>query len=176
MWHRHSWHSTAISCKALHNGMKVWNFLATATHKKGHFRLWMRHLFLLWHFHNLFLEISYNSYPGIPPDSILLAKVTSSLQTSNCHLRKPMTPQSTLPVWTPIRMSTLVCVISRTALKAKGNDIRKFKMNACLAIAHSSALLRVSGLLKAKSTQSPFLGTCFLSIKRGFSGSLDEKV
>ena len=159
MWHRHSWHSTAISCKALPLlyytlGWKSETFLQQHTRKGRPLKAtlnyksnldWLRHYFTLSYldickiyFYTFYLSFT---YPGIPPDSILLAKVTSSLQTSNCHLRKPMTPQRTLPVWTPIRMSTLVCVISRTALKT-----RKFRMNAGLAIAHSSALLRVSGL------------------------------
>ena len=58
-------------------------------------------------------------YPGIPPDSIRLAKLTSSLHTSNCHFLKPMTPHNTFPVWTPILMSTFVCVISLTALQKR---------------------------------------------------------
>ena len=57
------------------------------------------------------------THPGIPPDSMRLARDTSSLHTSNCHLRRPMTPHNTLPVWTPMRMSTLVRVASRTLLK-----------------------------------------------------------
>ncbi len=56
-------------------------------------------------------------YPGSPPDSILFARETSSDQTSNCHFRRPMTPQRTFPVWTPILMSTSVCVTSRTVLE-----------------------------------------------------------
>jgi len=46
-----------------------------------------------------------------------LANVTSSLHTSNCHLRKPRTPHRTLPVWMPILISTLNPVASRTNLK-----------------------------------------------------------
>lgn len=52
----------------------------------------------------------------MPPDSMWLASVTSSLQTSNCHLRSPSTPHSTLPVWMPMRMSTLNPVASLTNL------------------------------------------------------------
>lgn len=58
--------------------------------------------------------------PGIPPDSILLATVTSVDQTSNCHLFWPRTPPSTVPVCTPTRMSTSVFVFSRTYLKQQG--------------------------------------------------------
>ena len=128
MWHRHSWHSTAISCKALHFG-KSETFVKESSIRKavaGEMALSqlvqqnLRHhiLFLWsWHFTESQLFLDSISYPGIPPDSIRFANVTSSLQTSNCHLRRPMTPQSTLPVCTPIRISTLVCVISRTALK-----------------------------------------------------------
>jgi len=59
-----------------------------------------------------------SSYPGRPPLSMWLAKVTSSLHTSNCHFRKPSTPHSTFPVWIPILMSTLKPVASRTNLHA----------------------------------------------------------
>lgn len=61
-------------------------------------------------------------YPGIPPDSILLATVTSVDQTSNCHLFCPSTPPSTVPVWTPTRMSTSVLVFSRTYLEQEGKQ------------------------------------------------------
>lgn len=57
------------------------------------------------------------THPGTPPDSMWLAKVTSSLHTSNCHFRSPSTPQRTFPVWIPILMSTLNPVASRTNLK-----------------------------------------------------------
>lgn len=57
------------------------------------------------------------THPGTPPDSMWLANVTSSLHTSNCHLRKPRTPHRTFPVCIPIRMSTLNPVASRTNLK-----------------------------------------------------------
>ena len=56
-------------------------------------------------------------YPGMPPDSMLLAKVTSLDQTSNCHLRRPRTPQWTRPVWIPTRMLTFTPVTSRTKLQ-----------------------------------------------------------
>jgi len=57
------------------------------------------------------------TYPGTPPDSIWLAMVTSSDQTSNCHFLSPSTPHSTEPEWTPIRMSTSTHVASRTFLQ-----------------------------------------------------------
>lgn len=57
-----------------------------------------------------------STYPGTPPDSIWLARVTSSLQTSYCHFRRPITPHRTFPLWTPILMSTFTCVASLTAL------------------------------------------------------------
>jgi len=63
------------------------------------------------------------SYPGRPPLSMWLAKVTSSLHTSNCHFRKPSTPHSTFPVWIPILMSTLNPVASRTNLQ---DSIREY--------------------------------------------------
>ena len=36
-------------------------------------------------------------YPGTPALSMMLARVTSLDHTSNCHFRKPRTPQCTLP-------------------------------------------------------------------------------
>lgn len=60
----------------------------------------------------------------MPPDSMLLASVTSLDQTSNCHLRKPSTPQWTRPVWIPTRMLTFTPVTSRTKLYSK-------KVNKC---------------------------------------------
>ena len=66
----------------------------------------------------IILYTSYNAfYPGTPPDSIWFAKLTSSLHTSNCHFRSPITPHNTFPVWTPIRISTFVWVACLTALK-----------------------------------------------------------
>lgn len=56
------------------------------------------------------------AYPGIPPDSSLLAMSTSQDQTSNCHFRRPNTPHSTEPEWIPIRMSTSCFVLDRTYL------------------------------------------------------------
>lgn len=63
------------------------------------------------------IYIKRNTYPGRPPDSIWLAKVTSSLHTSNCHFLRPRTPHRTFPVWIPIRMSTSNPVASRTNLR-----------------------------------------------------------
>lgn len=59
------------------------------------------------------------NYPGTPADSIRLASVTSSLQMSNCHLRRPSTPQSTDPVCTPMRMFTSTPVANLTCLKTQ---------------------------------------------------------
>lgn len=58
----------------------------------------------------------FSSYPGSPPASILLARVTSFDQTSYCHLRSPNTPQSTLPECIPTRIFKLTSVASTTAL------------------------------------------------------------
>lgn len=63
------------------------------------------------------------THPAIPPLSMWLAKVTSSLHTSNCHFLSPKTPQSTFPVWIPIRISTLKPVASRTNLQQE-DDIK----------------------------------------------------
>ena len=63
------------------------------------------------------------SYPGIPPDSIWLARVTSLLHTSNCHFLSPNTPQCTRPVCIPTRMFTFTPVTSRTSLQSKDNTL-----------------------------------------------------
>lgn len=67
------------------------------------------------------------SYPATPPLSMWFARVTSSLHTSNCHLRNPSTPHRTLPVWMPIRMSTLNPVASRTNLLLVWREQEKSK-------------------------------------------------
>lgn len=64
------------------------------------------------------LSAELHTHPATPPLSMWLARVTSSLHTSNCHLRRPSTPHNTLPVWIPIRISTLKPVASRTNLHA----------------------------------------------------------
>lgn len=60
---------------------------------------------------------SINTHPGRPPDSMWLARVTSCDHTSNCHLRRPITPHSTLPECTPTRMLISTPVASRTCLE-----------------------------------------------------------
>ena len=57
-----------------------------------------------------------STYPGIPPDSMQFASLTSLLQTSNCQRFCPMTPASTAPVCTPTLMSTPDLVCSLTSL------------------------------------------------------------
>lgn len=52
----------------------------------------------------------------MPPLSMLLARVTSLDHTSNCHLRRPSTPQWTRPVWMPTRILTFTPITSRTNL------------------------------------------------------------
>lgn len=52
-----------------------------------------------------------------------LSKQEKNIRTSNCHLRKPRTPHKTLPVWIPIRISTLNPVASRTNLNIKKKQI-----------------------------------------------------
>lgn len=64
------------------------------------------------------------SYPGIPPDSSLLAMSTSQDQTSNCHFRKPRTPHKTEPEWMPIRMSMSCFVRERTYLNIQIEKVR----------------------------------------------------
>jgi len=57
------------------------------------------------------------SYPGTPPASMWLARVTSCDQTSYCHFWRPITPQRTFPEWTPTRMLMSTPVASLTFLK-----------------------------------------------------------
>lgn len=57
------------------------------------------------------------SYPGTPPASMWLARVTSCDQTSYCHFWRPITPQRTFPEWTPTRMFMSTPVASLTFLK-----------------------------------------------------------
>lgn len=64
----------------------------------------------------MIFNVQMSTHPGIPPDSIWLAIVTSSDHTSYCHFRSPKTPQRTEPVWIPMRMSTSTLVASRTSL------------------------------------------------------------
>lgn len=69
------------------------------------------------------------THPASPPLSILFASVTSSDQTSNCHFRKPRTPQRTLPLCTPILMSILLPVASLTILDGIKKWRNEMKMN-----------------------------------------------
>ena len=58
------------------------------------------------------------THPGIPPDSMLLARVTSLDQASNCHFLLPRTPANRVPEWMPTRMSKEETPVSlRTLLK-----------------------------------------------------------
>lgn len=58
-------------------------------------------------------------YPGTPPASMWLAKVTSWDHTSYCHFCRPITPQRTFPECTPTRMLMSTPVASLTFLKTK---------------------------------------------------------
>lgn len=57
------------------------------------------------------------TYPGRPAASMTLARVTSLDHTSYCHLRRPRTPQRTLPVCKPTRMFRSTSVASATDLQ-----------------------------------------------------------
>lgn len=77
---------------------------------------------LLYHLHQLRIliiseQILRFSHPGRPPDSMWLANVTSWDHTSYCHFCKPITPQSTFPLWTPTRMLISTPVASRSLLQ-----------------------------------------------------------
>jgi len=61
------------------------------------------------------VEIS-GTYPGTPVDSKKLAKVTSSDHMSYFHFTVPKTPHRTLPLCIPIRISSLLVVISLMVL------------------------------------------------------------
>lgn len=67
-------------------------------------------------------QISRFSHPGRPPDSMWLANVTSCDHTSYCHFCKPITPLSTLPVWTPTRMLISTPVASRSLLQGDKSE------------------------------------------------------
>lgn len=69
-----------------------------------------------------------NNHPGTPPASIMLARVTSLDQTSNCHFLRPSTPQCTRPVWIPTRMFTSVPVTFRINLKKTRKQTLRFKL------------------------------------------------
>lgn len=56
------------------------------------------------------------SYPGSPPASMWLARVTSCDHTSYCHFCSPITPQRTLPECTPTRILISTPVASLTFL------------------------------------------------------------
>lgn len=80
------------------------------------------------------------SYPGMPPLSMWLAKVTSFDQTSNCHLIRPKTPQWTLPVWMPTRIFTFTAITSRTKLRIKNDKEERKKTYENLRPDSSSSL------------------------------------
>ena len=61
-------------------------------------------------FKNIVRDVMFEAYPGCPPASILLARVTSSDQTSYYHFLAPITPQRTRPEWTPTRMAKFISV------------------------------------------------------------------
>lgn len=62
-------------------------------------------------------------YPGIPADSMLLAKVTSLDQTSNSHLCNPTSPLSTDPECIPTLMFRSTPVIAATLLRLHNHVI-----------------------------------------------------
>lgn len=53
------------------------------------------------------------TYPGIPPDSMWFAMITSLDQTSKCHFLLPSTPHITEPLWMPMRMLRSTCKINK---------------------------------------------------------------
>ena len=89
----------------------------------------VRDLFLGWAF-SLSLENfaveegnGVETHPGIPPLSMWFARVTSLLQTSNCHFLRPRTPQWTLPVCIPTLMFTFTAPTSRYNLATSNKCI-----------------------------------------------------
>lgn len=94
------------------------------------------------------------SYPGIPPDSSLLAMSTSQDQTSNCHFRKPRTPHKTEPEWMPMRMSMSCFVRERTYLNIQ---IEKVRMDRFCYI-DSSVMLTLNNCWARELTGTRTLG------------------
>lgn len=80
------------------------------------------------------------TYPGRPPDSMWLAKVTSCDHTSNCHLRRPITPHSTLPECTPTLMLISTPVASRTCLKKFHHNVKASVDNPLCSQIHNVPL------------------------------------
>lgn len=78
------------------------------------------------------------TYPGMPPLSMWLAKVTSFDHTSNCHLINPNTPQCTRPVCIPTRIFTLTAITSRTKLSKGNEQVSVMHDNNCLRVANSN--------------------------------------
>ena len=66
---------------------------------------------------HIHMQMTVTTYPGIPPDSMWLARETSFDHTSNCHLFTPSTPDRTWPVCTPTRMLISAPVARRTSLQ-----------------------------------------------------------
>lgn len=56
------------------------------------------------------------TYPGMPPDSMWLAIMTSFDHTSKCHFLLPRTPHITDPLWIPIRISKSTWEVAKQIL------------------------------------------------------------
>lgn len=78
------------------------------------------------------LRVKVLPHPGRPPDSMWFANVTSSDHTSYCHFCKPITPQSTLPLWTPTRILTSTPVASRSLLQGSKWNGKNTQINTKL--------------------------------------------
>lgn len=67
----------------------------------------------------------FNTHPGIPPDSMWFAIITSFDQTSKCHFLLPNTPHITEPLWMPMRIFKSTCVRVRRKINCycKANTI-----------------------------------------------------
>lgn len=83
-------------------------------------------------------------YPGMPPDSMWLASVTSYDHTSNCHLRRPSTPHRTEPEWIPMRMSRSNCkmnIVTNIKELQLTTNFTTSKLPKCVQ-AHFAALIQ----------------------------------
>lgn len=97
-------------------------YVYTAVGQESYYQYMLEDKQTYWYFSSQFSPKSWQEFkmfpahPGSPPASIMLARVTSLDQTSYCHLRRPSTPHSTLPVWIPTLIFSCTSVASTTDL------------------------------------------------------------
>ena len=117
-------------------------------------------------------------YPGMPPDSMWLASVTSYDHTSNCHLRRPSTPHRTEPEWIPMRISRSTCKMNIvTNIVLEWMLITEFKRSKVpkWIQAYFAALIqrakwswkKLRGVSESEITSTLMSRTCWLRCVRG---------